>query len=425
VALGVAGVVSLAATTAAAVASLVGAGPRWWWVAVAGGLAGMTLAWAAAPRVAAGRGLVGIVVVAALLRAVVVPTAPVLSTDVHRYLWDGRVLSAGIDPYEHAPADDELAGLRDGAVWPRIDRSSERTIYPPLAQGVFAAAHLIGLRTAVAWKAVTAAVDLAACALLALALRRGGCDPRLVVAYAWNPVPVLAFAHAGHVDALVVLACVAAVVAWQSGRMRLVGALLGAAAAVKLFPLALVAAFLRGRDGRLRPAAVAGVAAAVLGVTYLPALVAGSHALGYLADGYLDEEGYVSGDRFVLLDRLGLAGGIGPVPFLALAVAAAVGVAVLRSRRPAAVRGAWLLGAALALTTPYPWYATPLVALAVAGGTGWLWPLFAVALDVAYLGTLLETGFGAATLRAGAALVALLAGVAAVAPRLGRSGVGG
>jgi len=412
-----AGALAVAGVATSTVAALSGAGERWWWAAVAGGLAGMVAGSTAAPWVPAGRGLVGILVVAGVLRVALVPTPPVLSDDLYRYLWDGRVTVAGLDPYAEAPASPERAQLRDEVVWPRINRSDQRTVYPPLAVGVFAAADLAGVRSATAWKALTAAADLAACALLALALRRGGRDPRLVVAYAWNPLPVLAFAHAGHVDALVVLALAGAVLAWQSGRTRTVGGLLGVAAALKLFPVVLIVAFLRDRDGRLRFVHLAGVASAVLALTFLPAL-AGADVFGHLAEGYFDDEGFTSGNRFVLLDALGLTAGIGPVPLAALVVMAAVGVAALRSRRPAPIRGAWVLGAALALTTPAaPWYAGPLVALAVAGGTVWLWPLFAVALDVAYLGRQIETDFPAPAIRGAATLLALALTVALVARR--------
>ena len=43
---------------------------------------------------------------------------PHLSDDVFRYIWDGRVQAAGIDPYEDVPAAPELARLRDPALWP-------------------------------------------------------------------------------------------------------------------------------------------------------------------------------------------------------------------------------------------------------------------------------------------------------------------
>ena len=38
---------------------------------------------------------------------------PILSSDVYRYVWDGRVEAAGINPYRYVPADPQLAPLRD------------------------------------------------------------------------------------------------------------------------------------------------------------------------------------------------------------------------------------------------------------------------------------------------------------------------
>src|SRR5689334_4625690 len=62
---------------------------------------------------------------------------PVLSDDVWRYLWDGRVLRAGISPYAHAPDHPSLAFLRD-AGWRRVNNPEIPTIYPPVAQILFA-----------------------------------------------------------------------------------------------------------------------------------------------------------------------------------------------------------------------------------------------------------------------------------------------
>jgi hypothetical protein len=52
---------------------------------------------------------------------------PGLSTDIYRYIRDGRVQGAGINPYLHLPVDSQLAGLainlwlglyRSPAEWP-------------------------------------------------------------------------------------------------------------------------------------------------------------------------------------------------------------------------------------------------------------------------------------------------------------------
>src|ERR1700719_3223664 len=49
-----------------------------------------------------------------LLRAYVLLFDPLLSSDVYRYIWDGRVQAAGINPYRYVPSDEALAFLRDG-----------------------------------------------------------------------------------------------------------------------------------------------------------------------------------------------------------------------------------------------------------------------------------------------------------------------
>src|ERR1700733_13646507 len=41
------------------------------------------------------------------------------STDLYRYIWDGRVQAAGIDPYRYAPSARQLVSLREEYLWPR------------------------------------------------------------------------------------------------------------------------------------------------------------------------------------------------------------------------------------------------------------------------------------------------------------------
>ena len=60
---------------------------------------------------------------------------------MYRYVWDGRVQLAGINPYRYVPAADQLAFLRDAAVYPNINRAEyAHTVYPPVAQAIFALA---------------------------------------------------------------------------------------------------------------------------------------------------------------------------------------------------------------------------------------------------------------------------------------------
>ncbi|HEV8694165.1 MAG TPA: hypothetical protein VGQ93_08300, partial [Lysobacter sp.] len=41
--------------------------------------------------------------VGVLMRLAMLPSAPILEDDFHRYLWDGAVVSRGMNPYAHAP----------------------------------------------------------------------------------------------------------------------------------------------------------------------------------------------------------------------------------------------------------------------------------------------------------------------------------
>jgi alpha-1,6-mannosyltransferase len=72
----------------------------------------------------------------ALFRLIPVPLDPPrLSTDIYRYIWDGRLQGAGINPYLYVPVDPKLAGLRDDSIYPNINRKEyAHTIYPPVAQ---------------------------------------------------------------------------------------------------------------------------------------------------------------------------------------------------------------------------------------------------------------------------------------------------
>src|SRR5450631_1536145 len=81
--------------------------------------------------------LVALLVLAAVVRIPFVLLSPVLSDDVWRHRWDGRVAAAGIDPYRFAPAGlaDSPFADRDFA---KINHPEVPTVYGPVAQGLLA-----------------------------------------------------------------------------------------------------------------------------------------------------------------------------------------------------------------------------------------------------------------------------------------------
>jgi hypothetical protein len=334
------------------------------------------------PARTARRDLLVILGTAVALRIALVGPAPYLSDDVYRYVWDGKVQAAGINPYRFIPAAPELAALRDGAVFPYINRRTYApTIYPPGAQIAFFLAYFAGGGTVLGIKLVMVACDLATIGLLALLLRRLNDDPRKVIVYAWHPLVCWEVAQSGHVDALAITLMTGAILAADRSKRALSGALLGLATLVKGYPILLAPAFLRRGGARF----VASLAAAFL--LYVPYAGAGARVLGFLPT-YVHEEGIDTGDRFVLLR---LARLVAPVPtwlYVGLVALVYAGASLRAVSRPAPdtrseVRSAATLAAiALALGTPhYAWYGLWLVALVtLAPRRAWLYLASALAL---------------------------------------------
>lgn len=195
--------------------------------------------------------------------------------DVWRYLWDGHVFASGFNPYTYAPAelealaDDEdpnaLALFEDELwqdVFDRVTYESYRTVYPPLAQGLFRFVH--GLPGSVfAWKAVVAAFDFGTCLLL-LALLRARGQPTTVLLYAWNPLVLKELAGSGHLDAVMIFFLVLSIFLLDRGRHSAGLAAYGLAVLTKATPILLVGLYLKRTSPRQWPVLAATLAAGAL-----------------------------------------------------------------------------------------------------------------------------------------------------------------
>jgi hypothetical protein len=218
--------------------------------------------------------------VALLLRGLLLPLPPTLSNDILRYLWDGRVVASGHNPYLLAPEAEALHDLRD-ETWEAMHHHDVPTVYPPLAMALFTVAASVPGSSPVGvmvLKGLLSLADLLTCGLLVLLARRRRVPLHRVVWYAWNPLVVLEVAGMGHVDALGVAAVVAAVFYLHRpqeaarGAPRAVAASAAAACAgvlAKLAPLALIPLWSRASG---RPLRYLGWVAAILTVTGLPVL---------------------------------------------------------------------------------------------------------------------------------------------------------
>jgi len=251
-------------------------------------------------RATPGRALWIVLLVAAAMRVPLIVAPPFLSSDVFRYVWDGRVQAAGINPYRYIPDDPALTALRDTQIFPHINRADYApTIYPPAGQVIFAIVGCI-------WSSVTgmkAAMfgfeALAVFCLLGL-LDAAGLPRERVLIYAWNPLPVWAFAGNGHIDAAVGGFVALALLLRVRRRDGWAGLALGLAVLTKFLP-AVIAPVLWRRGAGWRLAAVAAATVVALYAVYSGV---GWRVFGFLG-GYGAEEGLDSGSGVWLLAGLG------------------------------------------------------------------------------------------------------------------------
>ena len=324
------------------------------------------------PRRAAARLVVGVSVIFELIA---LRKPPVDSDDDFRYLWDAKVQLAGIDPYRYTPSSPQLAPLRDSFLYggtacqrhpfpggcTQINLPLVHTIYPPVAEGMFALVRVLsfGGHGQHFPLQLAAALGVLAVTLLLVRHARVTDAPVWPVAlWAWCPITVIELVNNAHIDWLGVLFSVLALTVAARGRMAWTGVLLGAAFATKLYPALITPALLRRR-----PFVVIGAAVATVVVVYLPHIAAvGSHVLGFLPS-YLNNGGYGSGKQYRLLS-FWVPSSL-QTPVAVVLVLAVLIYAYLRADPDRPERAALIaVGGSMIVATPtLPWYTLLLLAL--------------------------------------------------------------
>jgi alpha-1,6-mannosyltransferase len=313
-------------------------------------------------RPASPRAVWVVLLVAAALRLPLIVSPPFLSTDVYRYVWDGRVQAAGFNPYRYLPADPALASLRDETVYPRINRAEYApTIYPPAAEALYAAVGLVWSSVA-AVKATMVGFEVLAVFCLLRLLSAAKMPAERVLIYAWNPLPIWDFAGNGHVDGAAIGLVAAALLLRVLHRDGWAGVALGLAILVKFLP-AVVAPVLWRRRAGWRTAAAA---IATIVVLYAAYSGVGLRVFGFL-QGYGSEEGYDTGEGFWLLAGLARLMTLPPATAIVYKIAVALLLAGLAAwfafvRQPddpvsiCAAAGIMMAVLTFAISPHYPWY---------------------------------------------------------------------
>ncbi len=124
------------------------------------------------------------------------------SDDINRYLWEGKLIHAGVSPYHHAPDDPALADLaRNDPYHPYINHPENPAAYPPFLLYLFSLVIQLGY-SPISIKLIVILFDLGALFFLLKLLEYRRLSLRWAILYAFNPVILYSFAGQGHFDAL-------------------------------------------------------------------------------------------------------------------------------------------------------------------------------------------------------------------------------
>ncbi|MGL5889792.1 MAG: glycosyltransferase 87 family protein [Bacteroidia bacterium] len=319
-----------------------------------------------------------------VLRLVLLFMLPNLSDDYFRFIWDGRLLAAGEQPFAALPSEvlhSQTAATANltPELFSALNSPDYFTVYPPVAQFTFWLAAMFGGKSVYGSMLVLRIIQLLAEAgtlwLLLKMLRKMEIPVRRILLYALNPLVILELTGNLHAEALVIFFLTAALYFLHSGRQNLSAVLFGFSIASKLVPLLLLPLLLSalGWKRTLRYSLIAGGTAAVL---FIPLLAGGfiSHLLSSI-DLYFQKFEF-NASLYYVVREIGFAvkgyniiGVAGP----ALLLLSLIVIAILAFRKTAEdavctfVRKSMfaLLAYYLCASIVHPWYITPLILFAV------------------------------------------------------------
>lgn len=180
-----------------------------------------------------------------LLRLLLLFAFPLLSDDVYRFIWDGHLLRAGINPLSNLPAYYMEAEQAVGGLTPDLfallNSPEYYTIYPPLAQAVFTVATSIAPNSwwgsAVLMKLFLLAAEIGTFYLLWQLLKAWSMPRERLLLYWLNPLILVEIMGNLHFEGAMIMFLLLALWALIQARWWLAGAAFALSVASKLLPL--------------------------------------------------------------------------------------------------------------------------------------------------------------------------------------------
>ncbi|HEY3998810.1 MAG TPA: hypothetical protein VGO93_08090, partial [Candidatus Xenobia bacterium] len=238
---------------------------------------------------------VAVILAGVLFRGFMLGAAPLFENDYWRYLWDGRLLLAGVNPYLHAPLDAGVAHLRfpgsDNIGYPTVP-----TCYPPLAELLFTLPWRLGHPSVDALRLLFIGCEAVLVACLALHLRARQQPLARLLVYLWHPLAMREVVGNAHFEPLPLAFLAVSAWLYQSGRRGAGTTALACSVVSKTYALLVAPLWCRRRDWPLLLVLVA--------LCYLPFVQDGWHWLDGMrafATRWRYNGGIFEGVRYLLL----------------------------------------------------------------------------------------------------------------------------
>jgi len=190
---------------------------------------------------------VAIILFSMAFRIIMIPLKPGLSHDIMRFLWDGRLMANGVNPYLYRPNASELEAFKNVPYFLDYEFKYTFTVYPPVAQLLFGGTYLLAGDNPFGTRIAVTIIDMINIMLIIALLQeiKGSIPLSNLAMYAWSPLLILESAGNAHIEPLMTFFLLLSLHLLHKRRFRLSSLSFSLACWSKLYPVILLPVYLK------------------------------------------------------------------------------------------------------------------------------------------------------------------------------------
>ncbi len=179
------------------------------------------------------------------IRLIFIASEPVLSDDIYRFIWDGRLLSGGINSFEFRPnqiinSDIHIKGISH-ELYSKLNSKEYYSIYPPFSQLLFYLSTVFNVENL--WVSMLIMrfgilmAEIGSMILLLKIIKILNNDPKNVLIYALNPLVIVELSGNLHFEAWLIFFLLLSIYFLLRQKLILSAVFFAMAVSTKLWPL--------------------------------------------------------------------------------------------------------------------------------------------------------------------------------------------